>query len=230
MIRAVVKTAVNVHGMETIGFLDGFRGLVFNRTIPLTYNAVSNIITAGGTILGTSNKENFFGVKRGRSQTVPRSKDQTHRALATFRKHRLAGIICIGGDGTLTVADHLHRSGIPQVGVPKTIDNDVRCTEQTFGFDSATAVAALAVDRLHSTAVSHQRVMVLEVMGRHAGWIALHAGLAGGGDIILIPEIPFRWGHICRVVRKRSQTGRRFSIVIVAEGAALAGGRAGRLF
>jgi 6-phosphofructokinase 1 len=205
--------------MEVVGFEDGFRGLVFNQTRPLGYDDVSNILTQGGTILGTSNKDNFFGIKRNESQRVLPGQNRTRSALLHFKKHKLDGMICIGGDGTLTVANHLHNLGIPMVGVPKTIDNDVMLTDQTFGFDSAAWVATDAVDRLHSTAASHERVMIVEVMGRSAGWIALHAGIAGGGDIILIPEIPFSLKAVVSVIQKRFKRGRRYALVVVAEGA-----------
>ncbi len=219
VIRAVTKTAVHELGMEVVGFLDGFRGLVEDKSIPLTYDAVSNILSQGGTILGASSRDNFFRVPSGPAQKVPPGKDRFPEALRTFRRHDLAGLICIGGDGTLTVAYHLLRRGIPVIGIPKTIDNDVRHTDLTFGFHSACAVATEAVDRLHSTAASHHRVMVLEVMGRSAGWIALQAGIAGGGDLILIPEIPFSLKKVLDVVLHRSKRGRRFSLVIVSEGA-----------
>jgi len=224
VIRAVVKTAINVYGMEVIGFKDGFRGLVFDDTRPITYDDASNILTRGGTILGSSNKDNFFGVARNESQRVEASQDKTKDALRVFKKHKLDGLICIGGDGTLTVAYNLHQKGIPVVGVPKTIDNDVMNTDQTFGFDTAATVATEAVDRLHSTAASHQRIMILEVMGRSAGWIALHAGLAGGGDVILIPEIPYSLKEICNVIERRHKRGRRYTLIVAAEGAYAKGG------
>jgi ATP-dependent phosphofructokinase / diphosphate-dependent phosphofructokinase len=223
VIRAVTKTAVTVFGAEVIGFRDGYHGLVFDRTLKLHYDDVSGILTRGGTILGMSRRDSFFRIP-GTDRKVE-GPDRTARARAVFRKHGLSCLIAVGGEGTLTVAAHLDRSGIPMVGVPKTIDNDVPLTDQTFGFDSALAVATEAVDRLHSTAESHHRVMVLEVMGRHAGWIALHAGVAGGGDIILIPEIPFSWDVVCSAVKRRARRGRKFSIVVVAEGAVPHGGR-----
>lgn len=209
LIRAATKSAIHLYGMEVVGFLDGFEGLVEDRTMPLTYDSVSNIIATGGTLLGTSSKGKLFQPGRNRAPD----------ALRTFRKHRLDGLLCVGGDGTLTIAHSLHRRGIPIIGIPKTIDNDVRHTDRSFGFDTAGTVAAEAVDRLHTTAASHHRVMILEVMGRNAGWIALHAGLAGGGDIILIPEIPYSLKTVCEVVTRRSHKGRRFSLIVVAEGA-----------
>ncbi len=218
VIRAVTKTAIHEFGMEVVGFLDGFRGLVEDETSDLTFDAVSNILSQGGTILGTSGRETFFGVAAS-SRPKPSKENRLADALRTFRKHRLRGIICIGGDGTLRVAHHLHRRGIPMIGVPKTIDNDVPHTDLSFGFNSACTVATDAVDRLHSTAASHHRTMVLEVMGRGAGWIALETGLAGGGDVILIPEMPFSLDRVCETVLQRFRRGRRFSIVVAAEGA-----------
>ena len=217
VIRAVTKTAVHRFGMEVIGFLDGFRGLVEDETVSLTYDAVSNLLSQGGTILGTSGRETYFGVAAG-SRMKPSKGNRFKDALRVFRKHRLRGIICVGGDGSLRVAHHLHRRGIPMIGVPKTIDNDVPNTDLSFGFNSACTVATDAVDRLRTTAASHHRAMVLEVMGRHAGWIALESGLAGGGDVILIPEIPFSTDAVCEVVRQRHRRGRRFSIIVAAEG------------
>jgi len=231
VIRAVAKTAINAHGTEVIGFLDGYHGLVFNRHVILHYDDVSNILSKGGTILGMARREKLFRMSGDARATA--GTDHTSRARRVFKEHGLSALVCVGGEGTLAVAAHLDASGIPAVGVPKTIDNDVPFTDQTFGFDTSLAVAAEAVDRLRSTAESHHRVMVLEVMGRHAGWIALHAGLAGGGDIVLIPEIPFSWGAVCAVVERRARRGRRFSLIVAAEGAhprdgqeSRAGGRA----
>lgn len=218
-IRAVAKTLINQHNAHVFGIHDGFQGLVYDRIKPLSYDDVSNILTLGGTLLGTSNKDNFFGVKRNESQRVKPGRTRLPKALKNVRRHRLNGLVCIGGDGTLTVAHHLHERGIPVVGIPKTIDNDVMHTDQTFGFDTAAWVAATAIDRLHSSATSHKRVMIIEVMGRSAGWIALQAGIAGGGDVILIPEISFSTEAVCRVIQKRFQKGRRFAIVVAAEGA-----------
>jgi 6-phosphofructokinase len=219
-IRAVAKAAIQDHDMEVVGFRDGFRGLVFDDAIELDWSAVSGILQTGGTILGTSNRDNLFAIRRGRSQLVEPGEDRTAEARRVFEARGLEGLVAIGGDGTLTVARHLHERGIPIVGVPKTIDNDVRSTDRTIGFDTARAVAADAVDRLHTTAASHRRVMVLEVMGRDAGWIALHAGLAGGGDVIVIPEFPHSIEAVCGALRARAERGRRCSIVVAAEGAA----------
>ncbi len=217
VIRAVVKTSINVYSMESIGFRDGFCGLVFGRFLRLHYDDVSNILTRGGTILGMSRRDSYFRIANSKSRA--RGIDRTARARRVFRKEGLSCLIAIGGEGTLTVANHLNENGIPVIGVPKTIDNDVPGTERTFGFDSALAVATEAIDRLHTTAESHHRVMIVEVMGRHAGWLALNAGVAGGGDVILLPEFPFSWTEVCRVVRARARRGRRFSIIVAAEGA-----------
>jgi len=215
VIRAVVKTATHKLGFSVCGFLDGFHGLIDGRARPLGYDDVANILTRGGTILGMSRREHYFRIGE-REKGV---RDRTRDAVRVFRRMRLKALVCIGGEGTLTAANHLAGAGLPVIGVPKTIDNDVRMTEQTFGFDSACAVATEAVDRLHTTADSHHRVMVLEVMGRTAGWLALSAGMAGGGDVILIPEIPFHWTALCAALRARVRKGRRFSIVVAAEGA-----------
>lgn len=219
-IRAVVKAAMVEHRIEVVGIQDGFRGLVDGATRPLSYDDVSGILTQGGTFLGSSNRHRLFALKAGSTGGgAPVERDRTADALSAVRHEQLDGLICTGGDGTLTVAHHLDREGIPMIGIPKTIDNDVALTDRAIGFDSATALATESVDRLHSTAASHHRVLVVEVMGRHAGWIALHAGLAGGGDIILIPEIDHSMDEVARVVFDRARRGRRFSIVVLAEGA-----------
>jgi len=224
VIRAVSKTLVHEEEAELVGFLDGYEGLVLDRTMPLGWEAVSNILTLGGTILGTSNTANpgrWAEKKDGKIVTSDRSGD----AIATFQRHKLDGLIVIGGDGSMCIAGDLIRKGLPIIGVPKTIDNDVIGTEMTFGFQSAVAVAADALDRLHTTASAHHRVMVAEVMGRYAGWIALHAAIASGADILLIPEIPFKWEVVFDACRARVRKGRRFSIVCVAEGAKPEGGK-----
>ncbi len=224
VIRAVVKTAINVFGMEVVGFLDGYRGLVTDRIQKLHYDDVSNILTRGGTILGMSRRDSYFRIAG--SEGGYEGPDRTAHARKIFRRHGLSSLICLGGEGTLAVANHLNRAGIPIIGVPKTIDNDVPLTDQTFGFDSALSVATEAIDRLHTTAESHHRVMVVEVMGRHAGWLGLYSGVAGGGDVILLPEVPFDWGKVCEFVCRRARRGRRFSILVVAEGARPKGGGA----
>ncbi len=218
VIRAVAKTAMNDYGWEVVGFLDGYRGLVEDDARELQYDDVSNILTRGGTILGTSNKDDpFHYVVRTKPEIV--REDRSRQAIANLRRRGCDALVCIGGDGTLTIADRLAAAGVRVVGVPKTIDNDVQGTDRTFGYDSAMSVATEAIDRLHTTAASHHRAMVVEVMGRYAGWLALGSGLAGGGDIILLPEIPFDFDAVCRRVEERSRRGRRFSIVVVAEGA-----------
>jgi 6-phosphofructokinase 1 len=223
VIRAVAKRAMVVYGMEVIGIEDGYEGLIHNRWRELAYDDVSGILTLGGTILGTSNTANpyRYAVRKGDRLEF---EDLSARVVDNARKLGINCLVCIGGDGTLSIAHRLFRDGIPIVGVPKTIDNDLRGTDITFGFDTAVCVATEGIDRVHSTAQSHHRVMIVEVMGRNAGWIALHAGVAGGGDIILIPEIPYDHDVIAERVRERSKKGKRFSIVVIAEGAKPIGG------
>jgi len=223
VIRAVTKKAIIDYQAEVIGFEDGYDGLMTGRIVRMTFNAASGILNVGGTILGTSNKANPFAYILGKKGARP--VDRSDEALRIYRKLKLRGLICVGGDGTLTIAHQLAAKGMRIVGVPKTIDNDLSCTDMTFGFDSAVAVATEAIDRLHSTAMSHHRVMMLEVMGRYAGWIALSAGVAGGGDIILIPELPYDLGVVCRVVKKRHLQGKKFSIIVIAEGTRPRGGQ-----
>ncbi|MBI3987018.1 MAG: 6-phosphofructokinase [Lentisphaerae bacterium] len=219
VIRAVTKTAVLDYCVEVIGIEDGFEGLVEGHMRELGYADVSGIITLGGTILGTSNKGDPWHYPDtgpdGRTVIV----NASQRALKNYRQWGLDALIAIGGDGTMKIADQFTALGANVVGVPKTIDNDLSGTDMTFGFDTAVSIATEAIDRLHTTASSHHRVMILEVMGRYAGWIALCSGVAGGADIILLPEIPFRWESVCRKIRERSTRGRRYSIVCVAEGA-----------
>lgn len=222
VIRAVVKSALRSEPpFEVVGIKDGFAGLLENRTMPLTEADVSGILIRGGTILGTSNRDNPFKI------IVDPDKPPVNRsseAIANFKKLNLDGLIAIGGDGTLRCALEFQKLGVPIIGVPKTIDNDLNGTDITFGFDSALSIATDAVDRLHSTAESHHRVLICEVMGRYAGWIALQAGMAGGGDIILIPEIPYTIENVCESIVAREHRGRSFSIIVVAEGAKPAGG------
>lgn len=223
VIRAVAKTAINEYRMRVVGYLDGYLGLIEDRAIPLDYDAVSGILIQGGTILGTSNKANPFRhpVKRGGKVTY---RDVCPRAIRNLERRSCEALVAIGGDGTMEIAYGLAKRGVPVVGVPKTIDNDLPGTDVTFGFDSAMTTAAEAIDKLHSTAQSHHRVMVVETMGRYAGWLALYSGLAGGGDVILIPEIPYSIESVCETVLRRNKRGRRFSIVVVAEGAKPVGG------
>jgi ATP-dependent phosphofructokinase / diphosphate-dependent phosphofructokinase len=223
VIRAVAKSAMLGHGAEVIGFEDGYEGVMHNKYRALSYQDVSGILTRGGTILGTSNKASPFDGQITPRTTIVKSK-KLSQTLRHIEAHNLDALFCIGGDGSLSIAEGLFRLGVPVIGIPKTIDNDLSGTDVTFGFNSAATVACDAVDRLHSTAMSHHRVMILEVMGRYAGWIALYAGLAGGGDIILMPEIPFSMETICKRVIERNQHGKRYSMVVVAEGAKPKGG------
>jgi 6-phosphofructokinase 1 len=223
VIRAAFKTAERL-GYECLGFLRGFEGLVAPVSyMPLDARNTADILAEGGTILGSSNRGRFAG-KVGHDERAVIDPLLLDEAAATIRDLSLAGLICIGGDGSLTIAQRLYEHGMPVVGVPKTIDNDLRATAFTFGFDSAVATATDALDKLRTTAASHERVMVLEVMGRNTGWIALHAGIAGGGDVILIPEIPWTFDHICRTVLERESLGRRFTLIVAAEGATLPSG------
>jgi len=223
VIRAVVKTAINNYGLEAYGVEDGFEGLVENRFLRLSYDDVSGILTQGGTILGASNKADPFKyIEPGKEEAGP--SDLSQQCLENLRRAALDALVCIGGDGTLSITDRLGKLGVPVIGVPKTIDNDVVETDVTFGFDTATQIVSDAVDRLHTTAQSHHRVMVIETMGRYVGWLALAGGLAGGGDVILIPEIEYSLESVCEAVNRRGRRGRRFSIVVVAEGVKPPGG------
>lgn len=219
VIRAVVKTAINDYGIETIGIEDGFLGLVEERWRPLAQADVSGIITQGGTILGTSNKADPFRFPKSTGEGEPEFEDVSDAVMRNFERLGVSALVAIGGDGTLSIANGLQQKGMPVIGIPKTIDNDVNCTDYTFGFDSASATATEAIDKIHTTAQSHHRVMIVELMGRYVGWLALYSGLAGGGDLILIPEIPFSLDAICDRVLARSRGGKRFSIVVVSEGA-----------
>lgn len=223
VIRAVTKSAINVYGMEVIGFQDGFKGMVENNYIPLTLKTVSGIGHTGGTILGSSNRDDpfrYLSIEDGKEIFT----DQSDRAIENMKQLGIEGLIVIGGDGSLHIAQNFYEKGIKVVGVPKTIDNDLSATDVTFGFNTAVDTASEALDRLHTTAESHHRIMVLEVMGRYAGWIALHAGIAGGADVILIPEIPYRIDSVVDKVKKRYDQGKKFSIIVVAEGAKELGG------
>jgi len=223
VIRAVAKTAMNRYSMEVIGFEDGYLGLAKDRWRRLDSFDVSGILTQGGTILGTSNRDDPFRFfERKKKNETP--KDVSEQCVRLCRRLGLEALVAIGGDGTLHVAEKLWRKGLPIIGVPKTIDNDVCETDVTFGFHTAVAVAAEAIDRLHSTAMSHHRVMIIEVMGRYAGWLALHSGIAGGGDVLLLPEIPYCFEEVRRVVEERSRRGKRFSIIVASEGARPLGG------
>jgi 6-phosphofructokinase 1 len=221
VIRAVVKTAANL-GIECIGLEDSFDGLIYpERSRVLTPRDVTGILRLGGTILGTTNRGNPFAYP---VQTAEGTADFSSLCVENFHKMGIDALVVIGGDGTLGIGYELQKQGIPMVGVPKTIDNDIVETTMTFGFDTAVAFATDAIDRLHSTAEAHHRVMCVEVMGRYAGWIALYSGIAGGADIILIPEIPYNIDKVVDRVKERVTWGAHFSIVVVAEGAQPAGG------
>jgi ATP-dependent phosphofructokinase / diphosphate-dependent phosphofructokinase len=222
VIRSVAKPAMAHFHSTVIGILDGFEGMVEGRHRELTPRDVTGIINLGGTILGTSNKGDPFHYPMGTGANI-RIVDASQEVIDHYRDMKLDVLVAIGGDGTQTIAHKLSGMGLNVVGVPKTIDNDLDATDITFGHDSARAVATEAIDRLQTTASAHHRVMVVETMGRYAGWIALGAGVAGGADIVLIPEIPFSWDRVLDAVLRRSK-GAKFSIVCVAEGAKPAGG------
>jgi 6-phosphofructokinase 1 len=218
VVRGVAKAAMHMHGADVFGFYDAFRGLVRGEGKWLHWDDVSGILTQGGTILGTTNRDNPFAYIDDRRRPE-RKRDASRDVLRNYRKLKLDALVAVGGDGTLQCAHKMSKLGLRVVGVPKTIDNDVCGTDLTFGFNSAVTTATEAVDKLHTTAASHHRVMLLEVMGRTAGWLALTAGVAGGGDVILIPEIPYRLDAVCAKLLERNRRGKRFSIVVVAEGA-----------
>jgi len=207
-IRAIVRKAMK-EGISVTGIKNGWQGLIEKNTSELNLNSVSGILPKGGTILGTSRTNPY------------KKKNDADRAKKNFAELGLEALIAIGGEDTLGAASKLSSEGLKIVGVPKTIDNDLSCTDFTFGFDTAVNIATEAIDRLHTTAESHHRIMVVEIMGRHAGWIATYAGLAGGADIILIPEVPVDLDEVCGIIKKRHKRGKDFSIVVVAEGAKL---------
>jgi 6-phosphofructokinase 1 len=218
VIRAVAKAA-SMRGWETLGILGGYEGLLEpHRFKPLDYSALDGLLVRGGTILGTANRGRF-SAKTGHGESRGLPKELLDETRAGLKALNLWALVSVGGDGSLSIALQMHEHGIPIVGVPKTIDNDLEGTWMTFGFDSAVACATDALDRLHTTAESHNRVMVLEVMGRYAGWIALYAGIAGGADAILIPEIPFQYESVCAKIRQRDEQGKKFTLIVVAEGA-----------
>jgi 6-phosphofructokinase 1 len=212
VIRAVVRKGIQNYGYEVVGIKDGWNGLLKGEYMQLDLNSVSGILPRGGSILGTS-RTNPFKDERG-----------PDKILENAKKAGIEAVIAIGGDDTLSIAHKLGELGLKSVGVPKTIDNDLAGTDYTFGFNTAVAIATEALDRLHTTAETHHRVIILEVMGRYTGWIALEAGLAGGADIILIPEKPFDIDKVCEYIKQRQQRGRNFSIIVVAEGAKQKGG------
>lgn len=223
VIRSIAKPAMTKFGATVVGILDGFEGLVEGRMRELTPKDVAGIVNVGGTILGTSNKGNPFQFPVETPQGVE-ILDYSSHAIQNYQDWKLDALFAIGGDGTMHIVDKFTELGLNFIGIPKTIDNDLSATDVTFGYDSAVSVATEALDRLHTTASAHHRVMVVEVMGRYAGWIALGAGIAGGADMILIPEIPFAWEKIYEHVLLRSKRGNRFSIICVAEGAKSAEG------
>ncbi len=222
VIRAVVRTAIGKFGMRCIGIEDSFEGILGDvQLTKLTTKTVSGILPRGGTILGTRNRGSFCKVVNGELIIPDMPIDE---ALKNLEKSEIEALIVIGGEGTLAIAERFHRRGFPVIGVPKTIDNDLSATELTFGFMTAIDIATEALDRLHTTAASHDRVMILEVMGRHTGWIALHAGLAGSADVILIPEMPFSFDSVLKKIEKREKSGSKFTNIVVAEGAHEIGG------
>ncbi|HVN31512.1 MAG TPA: ATP-dependent 6-phosphofructokinase [Thermoanaerobaculaceae bacterium] len=225
VIRAVVRACRVAHGVAVVGISEGFTGLVEMRARELDLDDISGLLVRGGTILGTTNRGNPFRYAYRRPDGVEELVDASGTAKKNVARLGLDCLVVIGGDGSLSIGERFWRElGIPVVGVPKTIDNDLSATDYTFGFATAVQSATWALDCLHTTAESHHRVMLLEVMGRDAGWIALHAGLAGGGDVVLIPEIPFRFEPLIAKFHARERRGRPFSLVVVAEGAAPAGG------
>jgi ATP-dependent phosphofructokinase / diphosphate-dependent phosphofructokinase len=223
VIRAIVKSAVFEYGWDVVGIEDGFEGLIHNRTRPLGVNEVRGILPRGGTILGTTNRANPFRYQveiNGQMESLDRSDLVVENAAALG----IEVLLVVGGDGTLRLAHEMSDKGLPVVAVPKTIDNDILHTDFSFGFDTAVNTAMEALDRLHTTAESHHRIMILEVMGRDAGWIALRAGIAGGADVILIPEIPFQVSELIEKIERRDSRGAKFSIIVAAEGARPHGG------
>ncbi len=218
VIRAVAKAAAK-RDWETIGFLGGYEGILEpQRYMPLDYQKLSGLLTRGGTILGTANRGRF-SAKVGHGETRRLPQELIDGVKSGMKKLNIRGLVSVGGDGSLSIAQQLFEGGVPVIGVPKTIDNDLEGTDMTFGFDSAVACATDALDRLRTTAESHNRVMVLEVMGRYAGWIAIYAGVAGGADVILIPEIPFTYDSVCAKIQDREKEEKHFTLIVVAEGA-----------
>ena len=225
VIRAVTKSALYRHGIRVFGIEDGFQGLIEDRVRELVALNVSGILNRGGTVLGTSNRSNPSRVFVGRDAAgEPIFENRVDACLEVIARHELDAIVVIGGDGTMSCAAPSVERGINCIGVPKTIDNDIVGTEITFGFTTAYTTATMSLDRLHTTAESHHRVIVCETMGRNSGWLALHAGIASGSDVILLPEIPYDIDAVCRFVESRRDRGRGFSIVCCAEGASAAGG------
>lgn len=225
VIRAVTKTAIIEHSMTVWGIEDGFLGLIENRLRLLNFENVSHILTLGGTILGTNNTTDPFKFPVKSTSEKISFRDVSNSCIQTLAEKQIDALVCIGGDGTMTIAAAFAKKGLTVIGVPKTIDNDLWGTDVTFGFDTAVTTASEAIDKLRTTASAHHRVMVVEVMGRYAGWIALHAGVASGGDCILIPEIPYSIEKICQFVQQRNSRGKSYSIIVVSEGAKEVGGK-----
>jgi 6-phosphofructokinase 1 len=226
VIRVVTRAAISQLGVEVMGIEDGFLGLIRNRMRPLTSDDVSNLLTAGGTILGTSNRANPAKFATGKkADGTPIWEDVTDRVIEHIEENQLDAVVCIGGDGTMSGALGLIERGVKCIGVPKTIDNDLMCTEVTFGFATAVQTATECIDRVHSTASSHHRIMLVELMGRNAGWLALHSGVASGCDVILIPELPYDIEVIAEACERRSRRGKAFTLIAVAEGAMPLGGQ-----
>ncbi len=224
VIRAVSKPLLS-DDVEVFGIEDGFLGLIEDHVRPLGWRDVSNILNVGGTILGSCNKANPARFATGTNPDgTPVFEDVTKTCLETIERHRLEGLVVLGGDGTMSAAQAFVDAGVPVLGVPKTIDNDLVGTDLTFGFQTAVSIATDALDRVHTTAASHHRTLVVEVMGRNAGWIALHAGVASGSDVILMPEIPFTFDSICETVERRSKRGTRYTVICCSEGARPEGG------
>jgi len=235
VIRAVVRVGREKYGWDILGIEDALSGLIDldykspHGNLWLTEESVRGILVRGGTMLGTSNRSHPFAFVVRDESGKEREVDVSDRLIENFHSLKLDALISIGGDGSMDITARLMDKGLNVVGVPKTIDNDLSATDQTFGFDTAVGVATEAIDRIRDTADSHDRVMLVEVMGRHAGWIALHAGLAGGADAILIPEIPYRVEDVANVIRGRAEVGKNYSIIVVAEGAKPIGGDASTL-
>ncbi|MBU1020686.1 MAG: ATP-dependent 6-phosphofructokinase, partial [Firmicutes bacterium] len=224
VINGITKCAVNKYGLEVVGFTKGYSGLYNNTYRPLDLRAVSGILHEGGTILKSSNKDNLFNFRVRNDDGTIEYKDVSDEAVQNLKYLGVDALIVIGGDGTLTSARDFHRKGIPVVGVPKTIDNDLPATDVTFGYNTSLETITDALDKIHTTAYSHDRVMVVEVMGRNSGWLALEGGLAGSGDVILIPEIPYDINKVVDKIKQRDAFGRNFSIIVVSEGAKPLGG------
>lgn len=220
-LRACVKTLIHDYGVRVIGYRDGFRGMIENDYQELTFKDVSGILAIGGTILGTSNKANPF---RQYQPKTGEFKDVSKKVVADAKKLGIDALVAIGGDGTMSMAARFTEMGLPTVGIPKTIDNDLMATDLTFGFYTAVEIVKESIDRINTTAMSHHRIMIIEVMGRYAGWIALYGGVAGGADVILIPEIPYDIDAVAEVCASRNKQGKGFTIIVIAEGAKPIGG------